>query len=210
MLLTDFWKLVGLKLEVDFEKRTYSITIGPLKLKGLAFTTIKALSATSAIPERILTEQFIQREVMWGDFRGEEIDDCIESLRGLQKISEERAVTFDKSGNPQDAIFASLLRSWANECDHSATLLSQALEEENDPINTGMDTSARDAIPAALGKLRTQTYPFVAMLIELLPDGNPVKAQATKKMEYGRDVLVRFFNVPGSAIHAPSLEIEYA
>jgi hypothetical protein len=44
------------------------------------------------------------------------------------------------------------------------------------------------------------------MFIDLLPEGNPVKAQATEKLTAGKDVLVKYFNVQSSEILRPDFE----
>ena len=106
----------------------------------------------------------------------------------------------------EDKLFSSMLIAWANECDQAVTCLEMAIEDERDPINSGMDTSARNAIPVALGNMRSTTYPTVELFIQLLPEGNPVRAQAILTIAKGKDVLVRHFGVPVSELVAPEVE----
>jgi hypothetical protein len=206
MDIATIWKLIGLGLEVDLEKRTYSIKLGPLTIKGLSFKTVKALSASPQAIEGLLSEQFVQREVMFADFRREEVGDCIASLRELQELCKSQASAFAATKKSEDEVFSTVLRAWANECDEAANSLESALRDENDPADSGMDTSARSSIPRVIGKLRTATFPSVEMFIDLLPEGNPVKAQATEKLTAGKDVLVKYFNVQSSEILRPDFE----
>ena len=206
MDIATIWKLVGLGLEVDLEKKSYTVKLGPLTLKGISFKTVKALSSDPAIIELVLSKHFIQRGVMFADFRRETIEDCIHSLRELQTLNQGQAIAFLATNKPEDSLFSSMLSAWANECDKAVTYLQAAVEDERDPINTGMDISAKDAIPGALGDMRSATYPSVDLLIQLLPEGNLVKAQALKTIADGKNVLVRHFGVPVTNLVAPEVE----
>ncbi len=206
MDVATIWKLIGLGLEVDLEKKVYTVKLGPLTLKGISFKTVKALSSDPTSIEELLSKHFIQRGVMYADFRRETIEDCVRSLRGLQTLNQDQAKAFLTTKKPEDKMFASMLTAWANECDKAVTYLQAAVEDERDPINTGMDISARDAIPGALGDMRSATYPTVELFIQLLPEGSPVKAQALATIAQGKDVLVRHFGVPVSRLVAPEVE----
>jgi hypothetical protein len=206
MDIAPIWKLVGLGLEVDLEKRTYTIKLGPLAIKGLTFKTVRALSASPQAIEDLLTEQVVQREVMFADIRREEVQDCRDSLRELQALCKSQSSAFAATKKSEDEVFSTVLRAWANECDEAANHLESALRDENDPADSGMDTNARTAIPPAIGKLRIATFPSVEMFIDLLPEGNPIKAQAAEKLNAGKDVLVKYFNVQSSEILRPDIE----
>ena len=143
---------------------------------------------------------------MFADFRRETIEDCVRSLRGLQTLNQDQSKAFLATKKPEDKLFSSMLAAWANECDKAVTYLQAAVEDERDPINTGMDISARGAIPGALGDMRSATYPTVELFIQLLPEGSPVKAQAISTIAQGKDVLVRHFGVPVSKLVAPEVE----
>jgi hypothetical protein len=204
--IATIWKLIGLGLEVDLEKKSYTVKLGPLTLKGISFKTVKALSSQPAAIEDLLSKHFIQRGVMFADFRRESIDDCIRSLRELQTLNQTQSTAFLATKKPEDILFSTMLSAWANECDKAVTYLQSALEDERDPINTGMDVSARDAIPGALGDMRKAAYPTVELFVQLLPEGNPVKVQATASLAQGKDVLVRHFGVAVSELVAPEVE----
>lgn len=206
MDIATIWKLVGLGLEVDLEKKTYTVKLGPLALKGISFKTVKALSSQPTVIQEVLSKHFIQRGVMFADFRRESIDDCIRSLRELQTMNQAQSAAFAATKKPEDSLFSTMLSAWANECDKAVTYLQAAVEDERDPINTGMDMSAKDAIPGALGDMRKAAYPTVELLIQLLPEGNPVKAQATDSLARGKDVLVRHFGVAVSELVAPEVD----
>ena len=64
MDIATIWKLIGLGLEVDLEKKSYTVKLGPLTLKGISFKTVKALSSDSTVIEEVLSKHFIQRGVM--------------------------------------------------------------------------------------------------------------------------------------------------
>ena len=206
MDIATIWKLIGLGLEVDLEKKSYTVKLGPLSIKEISFKTVKALSSQPPVVEGILSKHFIQRGVMFEDFRREKIADCIRSLRELQVMNHDRSEAFAASKKPEDVVFSTILSAWANECDKAVSYLEAAVEDERDPINTGMDVSAKDAIPGALGDMRKATYPTVELFVQLLPDGNPVKMQAVATLAQGKDLLVRHFGVAVSDLVTPEVE----
>ena len=207
MNLADFPTLLNLGIEVDFRERTYTIKLGPITLKNLSFETVQALSSNQGAIDSLLSKCFVQRGVMWQDFTKETVDKCIRSLRELQNLLEEQASSFDATVHGEDQ-FPSSLRAWANECDGAARLLVLAVEDEGDPINTGMDIRAEDSIPDALGGLRKSMYPFIEFLIDLLPDKDQVKDQAAARLREGKNILVRVFGISVSELVSPDLEID--
>lgn len=206
MDIATIWKLIGLGLEVDLEKKSYMVKLGPLAVKGISFKTVKALSSQPAVVEELLSKHFIQRGVMFADFRRESIDDCIRSLRELQTLNQAQAAALLITKKPDDKLFSTMLSAWANECDKAVTYLEAAVEDERDPINTGMDINARDAIPWALGEMRKAAYPTVELFAQLLPGGSPIRVQAIASLAQGKDVLVRHFGVAVSELVAPEVE----
>jgi len=204
----ELWKLLNLGVVIDAKSRTYTIKLGALKFKNLPFETVKALSSNQLVIESLLSRHFVQRGVMWEDFRREEVERCIRSLRDLQKLSETQAPAFAETKKPEDQMLSSMLQAWANECDGAAKLLESGIENERDPINTGMDMSAQEWIPNVLGTFRKATYPFVEMFIALLPETNPVKAQAAERLRRGKDILVKYYHVSTNDLTSPELEIE--
>lgn len=206
MDLGAFWKLLGIGMEADFKERRYTIRLGPITIKGLPFERVKALRSNQPAIESLLSRHFVQRGVMWEDFRHEKVKDCIRSLRVLQKLSETQASAFEATKKPEDQIFSSILQAWANECDKAARHLELASEDERDPINTGLDMSAQEWILDVLSDFRKATYPSVQMFIDLLPDTSPVKAQAAERLRYGKDILVKFYNVSTNDLTSPEIE----
>ena len=99
MDIATIWKLIGLGLEVDLEKKSYTVKLGPLTLKGISFKTVKALSSDPTIVEEVLSKHFIQRGVMFADFRRETIEDCVRSLRGLQTLNQDQSKAFLATGD---------------------------------------------------------------------------------------------------------------
>jgi hypothetical protein len=202
------WKLLGLGIEADLEKHTWTLKIGPITIKGLRIPVLKALAKDSAAIENILSLMFIQREVMWEDYRAESVPKCIGSLRSLQGLCEKAASDFNATGKEQDKIISTMCRGWANQCDAAASDLEGGLDAESDPANTGMGVSARDYIPDALGTLRKKTYPTIEFLIGLLPEKNMVREQATEVLNRGKDEIIRHYNVSVSDIPKASAEAE--
>ncbi|TWB21115.1 hypothetical protein [Nitrospirillum bahiense] len=202
---STFWKMLGFGLEADFSKRTWTLTVGPIKLKELKIPQFRALASDEATIERILSEMFIKRAVMWIDFRRERVSDCIASLSELEQLCGKTAEEFSATGKDADQIISSMCRGWECQCHEAIAILKSGIEEERAPENTGMDISATDYIPDALGDMRKKTYPLIQMLIELLPEESEIRTIAKEKLVYGKDELIRHYGVSSSDIEVATV-----
>ena len=203
----DIWRFLNLGIDVDWNTKRITLRAGPVTVENLPLGTAKALSGNPLRVQLILGEHFIQRAVMWADYRREQVDHCVRSLRQLQELSSTKAEEFGCTGSSADAVFATALFAWANACDEAAGVLEWALEEQGDPINTGMDTSARDFIPEALRGLRRQTIPIVTMFAELLPKDDLVRKQAEEKLRAAQDSLIRCYHGSFGDVAAPEWDV---
>lgn len=202
-MLTKLMEILGIfKGEADLRTGAYSLTVAGFTLKGLRYRSYKGLAHDPSRMERILSHCFIQRGVMWQDFRRETVQDCINSCYGLKSLCEAEAKEFGDGSNV-DRFFSSLLSYWANECDTAARSLKDALAMESDPIESGMDISARDAIPYAIGTLRKNVYPVVEAIAETLPADNPIRNQGMERLRQGTDDLIRYYRVSTSELTKP-------
>lgn len=192
------------RVEADLEKKTITIKAGPFTLR-IPYGTYKALMSKRSTVVDILSRLFIQRGVMWEDFRREKMDECITSLREIQKLAQEEHNKLKETNAKQDEYFASIMFAWANVCEQAVTELGQALETENDPVETGIDFGAGDFLAPVLLECRKSTYPLVDLLICLLPDDDPVRQQASEKLALGKNRTVqklgaRIEELPGAEL----------
>jgi hypothetical protein len=206
----DLASFLKFGVEADLEKRRLTINLGIVKISGIRLPTLKAMARNRGEIEEILSAFFVQRGIMWIEMRRECVDRSIEGLNDLKGRCEGKAAELRARGRDEDQMVCSVLLAWATECDEAARMLRYALEDEADPINSGMDVSARDAIAPALGNMRKKVYPFVELLIDLLPTESPVKQQATKRLREGKDILVRDYGVSVGELVRASLEDEAA
>ena len=207
MEFASVWQLSNLGLTVDFGKRTCTIRLGPLNIVGIPFPVLRAMASNTSDIGALLSRLFIQRGVMWEKFDRERFDECVNSLRGMQKDAQTRASEFSKTNRPEDQTITTVLQAWANKCDQAATELEIALREENDPLDSGLDTSAHDSMDCVLAEFRCSTYPFVEFFIELLPHDSPIRIDASDKLKGGKDILVRHLGVSVGGLATPEIEI---
>jgi hypothetical protein len=208
MELASLWKFLSPSVEADLEKRRVTLTVGAVTLKGIRLPTLKALTRDRHAIEVLLTDLFIRRGIMWEDRRREIPKKVAGSLRELQGLCTEGGKTFAETRKEPDAILSSLLIAWGNDCDYAARNLEAAMLMENEPADTGMDTSVREVIRTELARLRKRNYPVIDFLIDLLPDGNVVNQQASEYLTRGKDELVRCYRVPFAELTKPAVEIE--
>ena len=71
----ELWKLINLGIDLDFEKMVLTIRLGPLTIKNVKIGTVRELSKDEPAIERILSDHFIKRGVMWVDFSLERVSE---------------------------------------------------------------------------------------------------------------------------------------
>lgn len=197
-------------VDADLEKRTLSINLGIVKIAGIRLPALRAMARNRGEIEQILSNFFIERGIMWIDLRRECVDKSIEGLLDLKARCHGMATELSARGRDEDQMVCSVLRAWATECDEAARTLRHALQDESDPINSGMDLSAADAIGPTLGLMRKKVYPFLELLIDLLPAESPLKRKAAERLEQGKDILVRDYGVSVAELARTTLEDEAA
>jgi hypothetical protein len=204
MDFASFWSAMGLGIEADLEKRTFTIKVGPVVIKGLKLPAIRVMAENRGEIEQILSTMFIQQAIMWVDFRREPVVESIKALNKLKGDCEVKVAASTVVQVEKKQMATTLLLAWANECDEAARLLRHALQDEA----AGMNVVAHRAIPEALGTMRKRVYPFIELLIDLLPDASLVKVQGARRLLEGRNVLVRHYNVSMAEMPRASLEAE--
>jgi hypothetical protein len=210
----ELWKLLNLGIDLDFEKMVLTIRLGPLTIKNVKIGTVRELSKDEHAIERILSDHFIKRGVMWVDFSLERVEDCVGSLKDLEQRCLTQKDKFGISSKPSDKLLATALEAWANECRDANREFTQAIEFEKIGRQTEFDSEfilrAHDEIPKILGKFRKNSYPIVEMFMQLLDEKNVVKQQANEKLSYGKDLIVRNYGIPVSEITNPQYQFEEA
>ena len=206
MNAASFFDWLRAGVEINLKEKAITITAGPVKIKHLSFDGARELMADRIRIEQFLSILFVQRGVMWEDYRREHVDECINSLREIQLELQEFAKGISGSNRQTKAALSlgSCLYAWANCCDEAATVLDQAKEAENDPFE---DSKAHQYIPLVLRDLRQKTYPIVDLLISLLPKDSMVKDQAIEKLDWGKTTAVRHLNASTAELQSAEVEI---
>lgn len=210
----EIMKLVNLGVDLDAQGRKLTLRLGPVTIKEISLRAATGLSKNPRAIAKILSGHFINRQVMWQDFRRETVEQCVGSLEDLKNKNEEQADAFSASGEEGDRLIADLLQAWANECDAAIKEFRAAAQTERDSRAIEFDSEfvlrATDEISRILGEFRTRTYPIVDAFIESV--AAPVAAgqvgqQALDRLEAGKNLLIQYYGVSSSRIARPSWEV---
>ena len=218
----ELWKLLNLGIAIDKENMKLTLNLGPLTIKDISLKVAKQLSKDTSLIERLLSDHFINRQVMWQDFRIEYAEGCLRSLIELKQRNIAEADRFGASRKSKDRIFAEVFQAWANECDRTIKDLKrlddeQMIKEASLPragkghripkaLRDHRDLE-REKLAKILGPFRATTYPMVEVLIDLLPDDNSIKQQAKERILAGKHWIVNVFKVPVNTLHDISWEL---
>ena len=215
MTFSDILNLIdilNLKSELDLEKKTASLNLMFFSIKNIPLKRIKAFSSETSKIEDLLSELFVRKQVMWQDFKMEKVEYCLESLTDLKSKLDDYASRFNETKKDDDKIYSSFMKSWGNACDESIKEFKTAIEYENVGKATESDSSfilrASDEIPNILKKLRERMYPTVSALIELLPEKNAIRIDATEKLSFGKEILIKYYGAKHENLKSYEIELE--
>ena len=210
----DFGTILTLfeTISIDMKNKTLRISIGGVIIvKNISFATIKKLTKNSSYIGSLLSSHFINRQVMWQDFRKENVALCIKSLMDLKLENFQHAQRLGESRTESDQFLSSWLLYWGNECDRAIKEFQDAIQ--NEKISRSMESDsefvlrAHKEIPKILGEFRRKTYPAIQILIDLLDERNPVREQAVSRLNLGKNLLVQHYGISINKLLDPNWKI---
>jgi hypothetical protein len=137
----------------------------------------------------VLNETFVAPRVMWSPLERETPEQVLESLGKLEPALRTRAKEFRKRHSEADRALGACLESWADAACLCAKAVRDGAKKGRDPGNTGMGTDARDAYWGPIGGMRLSAYPVVTMILAALPEADPVRIEAVRRLEEGVEDL---------------------
>lgn len=203
--------LLGLgKLIIDIEKKTIELNFLGFSIKGIKYSWIKELKKDQYNTEKLISELFIRKQVMWRDFAREKVDYCLLSLEDLKIKCDKESEKFYATKKDKDILFASLLKHWGNECDFAIKELRTA--KDNEKLSRGeMDSNefmpVVEEIPKIIGTFRAKTLPIVKELCELLPENSLIKKEAENNLNEAINIIIKFYNIRSEEIQEGQYEI---
>ena len=139
----------------------------------------------------VLNETFVAPRVMWSPLGRETPEQVLESLDKLEPALRTRAKEFRKRHSKADQALGVYLEHWADAACLCAKAVRDGAKKRQDPVNTGMGTDARDAYSGPIGGMRLSAYPVVSMVLAALPEADPVRIEAARRLEEGVEDLRR-------------------
>ena len=156
---------------------------------GAAIDWLKTQDAR--LMREVLDEAFIAPRVMWSPLGRETPERVLESLGKLEPALRTRAKEFTKRHSKADQALGAYLEHWADAACLCAKAVRDGAKKGRDPANTGMGTDARDSYSGPIGGMRLSAYPAVSMVLAALPETDPVKVEAVRRLEEGVEDLRR-------------------
>lgn len=211
MTFGDVFKLLGLDIEVDGKARTWDLALGPVRLKNLAFRTPNLLIGDRRMIGDLLSECFVERRVMWKDLRSETPAECLVSLDELITLLQQNILKLQSSGDDKDKTLSEVLSMWQAR----AVLAEKELKDAVDTATTGpsVTLAAPEAVACNEAQMRPMvefriaTLPTVGFLIDLLPDGDPIKSDAQTFRTQAYDELVRYHSISVDQLQQPDWQL---
>ncbi|WP_155420118.1 hypothetical protein [Burkholderia cepacia] len=183
-----------LDLDLDLEKRTLTIRLGPLKIAGISLPDLRSLRNNNELVGQMLSDSFITRRVMWMDLTREAAQVAVLSLDELAGIIKLYRNKFENSSRRIDREICHPLLAWESQCIISAKIIRDAIETERLPENAGMDGYASDVMDDEIVLVRKAGYPIIELLSAIL-DATPLRQQVETLLEKGAQTLISKYRV---------------
>lgn len=185
------------KLTFDLEKSTVDITILNVTIRGIKYAAVKALSDNPSKVKDIVDKVFIHKQVMWMDFRREDVDGCINSLKDLEEKLKTYQTDLLSTGNEDDKILAGIIEIWAVECNIAIDAFKTAIYHETlsraDFLSDRLP--AQGQIIPVLGKFRSNTLNIVKEFIQLIEPGSRTRERGEELYNRALTELSQYFHV---------------
>lgn len=218
MTFGDVFKLLGLDIEIDEKSRTWDLVLGPLRIKSVPFRTPNLLIGDRRMIGELLSECFIERRVMWKDLRLATPLECLSSLDELRSLLQQNVAKLEASAAEKDKMLAETLDLWKARAVLAQKEMKDVLDIEKQ-VSSSIGGGAASATenPACIleevspvVQFRVATLPTVGFLIDLLPDGDPVKSEAQTLRSKAHDDLVRYYSVRVDQLQHPDWQLSNA
>lgn len=213
MSIVDACKFIGIDISIDAAKRSWDLTLGPLKLKNMPYLWQAHFTSDSVMIGKILSDCFIKRKVMWEDLSGEQPAPCRESLLLLATDLGSAVAALPKAQGSTNTLFIQTLRYWEARSTLAAKEIDGAIRDEVEARDawrrfeiTDSDeiVTAKDRLDSILIAYRIDALRAVDLLIASLPQDDPLKAEAESKRFDANDVLVSRYHVPSRQLQDPN------
>jgi hypothetical protein len=158
-----------------------------------------------ALVSDAISKHFVRRRVFWEGIPEQNREYVLESLEEAEAGLDGLSLMLSEGTEPSAVGLTKFLRSWASTCALARKSLKKRLDEiENEEKNHTLDHDSAEknrtkAYRDALVALRRTVYPLVTALVGFLPDNDPTKQAAQKKLDEGLGV------VPGVSLKRESI-----
>lgn len=107
------------RLNFDLEKPPVDINILDVSIKGVSYDAIRALRDNPPEMHDLVDKLFIEKKIMWEDFRRETIDTCINGLVDLEADLNAYKADLLSTEKSEHLLLAEIIQVWASEADNA-------------------------------------------------------------------------------------------
>ena len=180
-------------LKIDTEKKIITITTPILTIGPISYSSAKSFIKDTSSITKFLNKTFVQRMVMWHDFKKEHIEWSRKSLEEVAIISQDFYREIDKNQNSKDGFLLEYLVAFESECILAAKAIKEAERDEREQRDSFLPLDdiffAKEQMEFILKDFRNKTYPMIKALSRILPESNIVRKQVEDKLKMGADLL---------------------
>jgi hypothetical protein len=182
------------RLNFDLENSPVDINILDVSIKGVSYDAIRALLDIPLEMHDLVDKLFIEKKIMWEDFRRETIETCINDLVDLGADLNAYKADLLSTGKSEHLLLAEMIQVWATEVDKAVEAFKIA-KYEQEFTEPNPEPLPEEYIIPALGKFRSNTLKIVEEFIGFLQPGSAIRIRAEELYDRALTELVRYFLV---------------
>lgn len=181
----------------DLENSTFQVWLNNVGTGHMPYSAVKDLSNNHSKIEDIVLSCFLEKRIMWKDFRQELADDCISNLKDLSEKLEHYKNHFEQSDREEDKLLNSILLLWLMECIQAKKEFDRANFNEDPQEDDYFDNrpDVEGEIVSIIGDFRSKTIKIARLFIDLLPEDNSLRSKAEMIYYKALSELIRYYNI---------------
>ncbi len=180
-------------VKIDPEKKIITITTPIVTIGPLSYTQARSFVDDKQRISNFLKETFVERKIMWHDFKKETLEWSKVSITEISNIANVYWKEIEDNNNIKDFILVDYLKAFESLCKLTLKAIREAETDERDQRNSGLPLDdiffAKDQLEFILKDFREKTYPMVKSLTMILPDDGEIRKLSAQKLKDGCQLL---------------------
>ena len=179
-------------VNIDNEKKTITIITPIVKIGPISFASAESFASDYDKISVFLQRTFVERKIMWHDFKKETLEWSKESIKEISEIIEDFIKEIQENSNRKDDILKDYLIAFQSFCNLTLKEIRDAEFDEREQRDALVPLDdilfAEDQLEFILKDFREKSYPMIQALANALPSDRQMKKLVFEKLRVGANL----------------------